>query len=146
MKKNIINAVLLVVFCILAAWQLFGINTPFDVLETEDVASVEISTKASVNGGSLPLDEDYAKQVLDTVASIRLCGKRGSDGMSGWNDGSVTKMFTLVFADGTRVTVGDNFPEFVMDGLRYRTAISAQKYLDQLQTLYFDHPDHCPIG
>jgi len=42
--------------------------------------------------------------------------------------------------------VGDNFPEFVMDGLRYRTAISAQKYLDQLQTLYFDHPDHCPIG
>ena len=143
MKKNLINIVLIAVFCAVAAWQFFGLHTPFAVLEAEEVASVEISAKG---GTTVTLDEAYARQVVDVVSSIRLCGKRGSDGMSGWNDGSVTKMFTLVFADGTRVTVGDNFPEFVMGGLRYCTAISAQKYLDQLQAMYFDHPDHCPIG
>lgn len=144
MKKRVVKILAFVVLGALVAWLFLWTIAPFDELTAEDVSAVEISTKHSVNGGSMPLDEDYTKQVLDTIVPIRLCGQKAF--FPRMPAGSIQRMFCLVLSDGTRIWMGDASPNFVMNKVQYRVAFGSRKYIDKLEELYFAHPDHMPCG
>jgi len=139
--KKLIKFAVAAAICAVVAWLFLWTITPFDELEGEHVAAVEISTEG------VKLDEVYAAKVLKAITPIRLYGQSPFwTEWRGWNDGSRPYMFYLVLSDGTRISVGENYPYFVIDGKQYRLTPGSKKYLYGMQDLYFAHPDHASCG